>query len=265
MTGQGASRLTTLLPLIRNVTIAGIVILTAMVILSNMGVDIAPLFAGAGSVIGLAIGFGAQTLIRDISQAVSFCSMMHFAAANISNSTASKEPWRRFSLRSFQLRHHNGPLHTIPFGEIKQLTNFSRDWVMMKLPLRLTYDTNVERVRKLVKKLGQRLLEHPDIGHLFLQPLKSQGVYKMEDSAMIVRVKFMTKPGDQFVTRKVVYQEIRDLFENEGIKFAHKEVTVRMAEEPVKPLTDKEKVGVAAAARTAVDDEVQPAAVDDGP
>lgn len=264
MSGQGASRLTTLLPLIRNVMIAGIVILTAMVILSNMGVDIAPLFAGAG-VIGLAIGFGAQTLIRDIFSGGFFLFDDAFRRGEYIELDSIKGTVEKISLRSFQLRHHNGPLHTIPFGEIKQLTNFSRDWVMMKLPLRLTYDTNVEHVRKLVKKLGQKLLEHPDIGHLFLQPLKSQGVYKMEDSAMIVRIKFMTKPGDQFVTRKVVYQEIRDLFENEGIKFAHKEVTVRMADEPETPLTNRQKAGVAAAARSAADDEMQPAAVDDGP
>ncbi|MEX0347003.1 MAG: mechanosensitive ion channel family protein [Rhizobiaceae bacterium] len=267
MGGQGASRLTTLLPLIRNVMIAGIVVLTAMVILSNMGVDIAPLFAGAG-VIGLAIGFGAQTLIRDIFSGGFFLFDDAFRRGEYIELDGIVGTVEKISLRSFQLRHHNGPLHTVPFGEIKQLTNFSRDWVMMKLPLRLTYDTDVERVRKLVKKLGQRLLEHPDVGHLFLQPLKSQGVYKMEDSAMIVRVKFMTKPGDQFVTRKVVYQHIRELFEQEGIKFAHKEVTVRLADEPQRPLTPKEEKAVAAAARASVDadmDDLESVASDDGP
>ena len=89
------------------------------------------------------------------------------------------------SIRSMQLRHHNGPLNTVPFGEIRQLTNFSRDWVMMKLPLRVTYDTDVEKLRKLVKKLGQDLLQDPELGPKFLQPLKSQGVIQMEDSAMI--------------------------------------------------------------------------------
>ncbi|MEM9737099.1 MAG: mechanosensitive ion channel family protein, partial [Pseudomonadota bacterium] len=132
------------------------------------------------------------------------------------------------SLRSFQLRHHLGMLHTIPFGEIQYLTNFSRDWVMMKLPLRVTYDTDVEKVRKLIKKLGQQLLEDPVVGDNFIQPLKSQGVIQMDDSAMIIRVKFMTKPGDQWVVRKRVFQEIRDLFDREGIKFAHREVTVRI-------------------------------------
>lgn len=267
MGGQGASRLTTLLPLIRNVMIAAIIVLTAMIILSNMGVDIAPLFAGAG-VIGLAIGFGAQTLIRDIFSGGFFLFDDAFRRGEYIELDGIVGTVEKISLRSFQLRHHNGPLHTVPFGEIKQLTNFSRDWVMMKLPLRLTYDTDVERVRKLVKKLGQRLLEHPDVGHLFLQPLKSQGVYKMEDSAMIVRVKFMTKPGDQFVTRKVVYAHIRELFEQEGIKFAHKEVTVRLADEPQRPLTEKEQKAVSAAARASVDadmDDLESVASDDGP
>ncbi len=265
MGGPGASRLTTLLPLVRNVMVSGIVVLTVMVILSNMGVDIAPLFAGAG-VIGLAIGFGAQTLIRDIFSGGFFLFDDAFRKGEYIEMDGIQGTVEKISLRSFQLRHHNGPLHTIPFGEITRLTNFSRDWVMMKLPLRLTYDTDVERVRKLIKKLGQKLLEHPDVGHLFLQPLKSQGVYKMEDSAMIVRVKFMTKPGDQFVTRKVVYAHIRELFEQEGIKFAHKEVTVRLAEEPTRPLTDRERKAISAAAREVADaDEMESAPVDDGP
>ncbi|MGI9352503.1 MAG: mechanosensitive ion channel family protein [Rhizobiaceae bacterium] len=259
MSGKSASRLGTLLPLVRNVLIATIIILSVMVILSNLGVDIAPLFAGAG-VIGLAVGFGAQTLIRDIFSGGFFLFDDAFRKGEYIELGEIRGTVEKISLRSFQLRHHNGPLHTIPFGEITQLTNYSRDWVMMKLPLRLTYDTDVERVRKLVKKLGQRLLEHQEVGELFLQPLKSQGVYRMEDSAMIIRVKFMTKPGDQFVTRKVVYAAIRDLFEQEGIRFASKEVTVRLAEEPSKPLTDTEKSAIAAAARRVQDDDEAAAA-----
>jgi len=254
--GAGVSRLGTLLPLVRNVILVVIVIFSAMLVLSNAGVNIAPLFAGAG-VIGLAVGFGAQTLIRDIFSGGFFLFDDAFRKGEYIELGDIRGTVEKISLRSFQLRHHNGPLHTIPFGEITQLTNYSRDWVMMKLPLRLTYDTDVERVRKLIKKLGQSLLDHPEVGHLFLQPLKSQGVYAMEDSAMIMRVKFMTKPGDQFVTRKVVYAAIRDLFEAEGIRFANREVTVRLAEEPVKPLTDTEKTAIASAAQSAIEAEVQ--------
>lgn len=129
---------------------------------------------------------------------------------------------------------------------------------MMKLPLRVTYDTDVEKVRKLVKKLGQRMLEDPEIGHQFLQPLKSQGVIEMQDSAMIIRVKFMTKPGDQWVIRKKVYSEIRRLFVEEGIKFAHKEVTVRIADNQAEGLSREQKIEIAgAAALIAIDEKEQ--------
>ena len=253
--GAGATRMATLLPILRYILIAVIFSIAGMVILSRLGVDIGPLFAGAG-VVGIAVGFGAQKLITDIFSGAFFLLDDAFRKGEYVEIEGIKGVVEKISIRSFQLRHHLGALHTIPFGEIKQLTNYSRDWVLMKLPLRVTYDTDVDRVRKLVKKLGQELLEHPQVGHTFMQPLKSQGVYKMEDSAMIIRVKFMTKPGEQFVTRKVVYEAIQDLFAREGIHFAHKEVTVRLADDQrVDDLSEQEKKAVTAAARSVLDQE----------
>ncbi|HSO46465.1 MAG TPA: mechanosensitive ion channel domain-containing protein, partial [Rhizobiaceae bacterium] len=253
--GVGTTRLGTLLPLLRNVFIAGIFAVAGMIILSNLGVDIAPLFAGAG-VIGLAIGFGAQTMIRDIFSGGFFLFDDAFRKGEYIELGDIRGTVEKISLRSFQLRHHNGPLHTVPFGEISRLTNYSRDWVIMKLPLRLTYDTDVDRVRKLVKKLGIELLKHPEVGSHFLQPLKSQGVVEMDDSAMIVRVKFMTKPGDQWQTRKVVYSAIQELFHREGIRFANREVTVRIEGRGSAVDLDDEAVekAASAAARQVVDD-----------
>lgn len=251
-----SSRLATLLPLFRNFLFIVIAVIAGMIALSELGVDIAPLFAGAG-VIGLAIGFGAQTMIRDIFSGAFFLMDDAFRKGEYIDIGSIKGTVEKISIRSMQLRHHMGALHTIPFGEIHHLTNYSRDWVMMKLPLRVTYDTDVETVRKLIKTLGQELLEHPEEGPKFVQPLKSQGVYKMEDSAMIIRVKYMTKPGDQFTTRKLVYAKIRELFEREGIRFAHRQVTVQVAGQPDgKPLTEAEKDAVAGAA--APEDETVP-------
>ena len=256
--GHGATRLGTLLPIIRLAAKTTIVVIVGMIVLSNLGVDIAPLFAGAG-VVGLAVGFGAQTLIRDIFSGGFFLFDDAFRKGEYIELGDVRGTVEKISLRSFQLRHHNGPLHTIPFGEIKQLTNYSRDWVIMKLPLRLTFDTDIEKVRKLVKKLGQQLLEHPEVGRNFLQPLKSQGVVQMDDSAMILRVKFMTKPGDQWVTRKVVYASIQELFHREGIHFANREVTVRIADVANRPhdrpLSEEEKEHAAAAAARSLQDE----------
>ncbi len=254
--GMGVSRIATLLPLIRMALMITIVTMTVMVALSELGVDIGPLLAGAG-VIGLAIGFGAQTLVRDIISGAFFLADDAFRRGEYIDVGAVKGTVEKISLRSMQLRHHNGPLNTIPFGEIQQLTNFSRDWVTMKLPLRVTYDTDVEFVRKLIKRIGQELLKDPEIGPLFLEPLKSQGVIQMEDSAIIIRVKFKTRPGKQFVVRKTVYNRIQDAFMEHGIKFAHKEVTVRVAESP-RPLSEPEKGAVAGAAVRSTETE-QPA------
>ncbi|WP_187968075.1 mechanosensitive ion channel family protein [Aquibium microcysteis] len=252
--GKSQSRLATLLPIFRNVIVSLLAVLGTMVVLANLGVDVGPLFAGAG-VVGIAVGFGAQTLIRDIFSGAFFLVDDAFRKGEYIEVGSVKGVVEKISMRSFQLRHHLGAVHTVPFGEITQLTNYSRDWVMMKLPLRLTYDTDVEKVRKLVKKIGARLLEDPVVGHLFLQPLKSQGVYAMEDSAMIIRVKFMTRPGDQFVTRKVVYAAIREVFSREGIRFAHREVTVRLADgQKADELTKEQKDAITGSVRAVIDD-----------
>ena len=252
--GAGASRLATLLPILRWVLVAIVVVAAVIVVLSQFGVDIGPLLASAG-VIGIAVGFGAQKLIQDVFSGAFFLLDDAFRRGEYIEVEGTKGTVEKISIRSFQLRHHLGALHTLPFGEIKQLTNYSRDWVLMKLPLRVTYDTDVEKVRKLIKKLGQQLLEHPEVGHTFMQPLKSQGVYRMEDSAMIIRVKFMTKPGEQFVTRKVVYAAIQELFARENIRFAHKEVTVRLAEGEGENLSAEQRKAVTAAAREVIDAE----------
>jgi small-conductance mechanosensitive channel len=255
--GAAASRLGTLLPLFRTFVLLVIAVTATLLFFMELGVNVAPLFAGAG-VVGLAIGFGAQSLVRDILSGIFFLSDDAFRKGEYIDVGDVKGTVEKISLRSFQLRHHLGALNTIPFGEIKHLTNYSRDWVMMKLPLRLTYDTNVDKVRKLVKKLGVKLLDHETEGYKFVQPLKSQGVYMMEDSAMIIRVKFMTRPGDQWTTRKLVYSEIRQLFEENGIKFAHKDVTVRLPEmqnRDVSSLSDDEKRAIGAAARRTIDEE----------
>ncbi|MEP3331737.1 mechanosensitive ion channel family protein [Sedimentitalea sp.] len=249
-----ASRLATLLPLFRGAILAIVLVSIALIALLELGINVSPLFAGAG-VVGLAVGFGAQTLVRDIFSGAFFLIDDAFRKGEYIDIGDVKGTVEKISVRSFQLRHHLGALNTIPFGEIKVLTNYSRDWVIMKLPLRVTYDTDVERVRKLIKKLGQELLEDPVIGDNFIQPLKSQGVIEMQDSAMIIRVKFMTKPGDQWLVRKKVYEDIRALFAREGIHFAHREVTVRLADAKQDDLTLAQKEAVAGAVHGAIDED----------
>jgi len=115
----------------------------------------------------------------------------------------------KISIRSMQLRHHNGPAHTVPFGEIRQLTNDSRDWHIMKFELRLPFETDINRIRKIIKKTGEEMMEDADLGPKMLGPLKSQGVNRMDDSALIIRCKVPCVPGEQFKVRREAYTRIQ--------------------------------------------------------
>lgn len=220
-----ASRLQTLLPLFGKALLAAITVIAALLVLSSLGVNIAPLIAGAG-VVGIALGFGAQTLVRDMLSGVFLLLEDAFRVGEYVDVGSAKGTVENISLRYLRLRHHLGQINTIPFGEIRTLTNFSRDWAIMKLELRVPYAADLEKVRKIVKSVGQELLTHPEFGRSFLQPLKSRGVHRMDDSAFIIRVKFMAKPGEQFVLRREVFRRIQQAFAAEGIEFAPRRVIV---------------------------------------
>jgi small-conductance mechanosensitive channel len=117
-------------------------------------------------------------------------------------------------------------VYTIPFGDMGSVQNFSRDYIITKLDVRVRYDADVDKIRKIVKKINIELQEHEEIGPLLLSKIKSQGVREMDDSAMILRVKFKTKPGDQFIVRRELYRLIQERFQEAGVEFAHKNVTV---------------------------------------
>ena len=257
---KGASRAATLLPLFRSFAFGVIAITCFFTAAASMGVNVAPLIAGAG-VIGIAIGFGAQTLVRDVMSGVFFLIDDAFRRGEYVEIGSTMGTVERISVRSLQLRHHKGAVHTIPFGEIQTLTNYSRDWVIMKLPLRLTFDTDPAQVKKIIKKIGAEMMEDPELGPKLQEPPKSQGVIQMEDSAMILRVKFMATPGEQWVLRRELLHRIRSAFEEAGIRFANREVTVHVtADAP--PAHAAEAAG-AAARRLLEEEQTAPAAPKD--
>ncbi|MFT6914051.1 MAG: small-conductance mechanosensitive channel [Motiliproteus sp.] len=251
MGGTGLSRVRTLLPLFRRTFQIALATITSMVALSSMGVDIAPLLAGAG-VLGLAIGFGSQALVRDIVSGVFFLIDDAFRLGEYIDVGDVKGTVEQMSIRSLRLRHHLGAVHTVPFGEIKTLTNFSRDWVIMKLKFRVPFDTDVLLVKKLFKKIGQQLLESPEIGADFIEPFKSQGVLEVDDYGLIIRAKFTAKPGKQFMIRKEAFTRVQASFEENGIEFAKPifRVAVDHSEpkERLKTIEENAVMGVAGAA-----------------
>jgi len=223
--GLGGTRVETVLPLIRIFIKITLVVMAVLISLSALGVNIGPLIAGAG-VIGIAIGFGAQTLVRDIVSGFFYLIDDAFRIGEYVVIDQIRGTVEKISIRSFQLRHHNGPVHTIPYGEIRTLTNWSRDWAIMKLEIRVPFETDIEKVRKIIKKIGIDMMEDPQWGPLLLAPVKSQGVNRMDDSALIVRFKFTAVPGQQFLIRREAFVRIQRAFEAEGIHFAPRRVLV---------------------------------------
>ncbi|MDP6565921.1 MAG: mechanosensitive ion channel [Alphaproteobacteria bacterium] len=225
--GQPEARVHTLLPLIRKFILIVISVMVTMIALASIGVDIGPLLAGAG-VVGLAIGFGAQALVRDVVAGVFFLIDDAFRIGEyIEIDTKIRGEVEGISIRSLRLRHHRGAVITLPFGELKQITNHNRDWVIYKMPIRVAPDTDPKKLKKVIKQIGKELMAHPEHGPKMLQPLKSQGVFAIDDdSALIIRVKFMCKPREQFVLRREAYHMIQTAFAENGIQFARRKVEV---------------------------------------
>ncbi len=228
--GKPGSRIETVLPVLRGFIFVAIVAISAMTALSAVGVDIGPLLAGAG-ILGLAVGFGAQTLVKDIITGLFYLIEDAFRKGEYIQCSGGKGVVEKISLRSVQLRHHNGPVYTVPFGSMGTINNHSRDWVRVKFQIRVPFDTDLNLMRKVIKRVGQELAEDPEIGPLFLQPVKSQGVVSTDDSGFVTSVKFMSRPGEQFLIRREAYARIQKAFAENDIEFASRRVTVDSDEE----------------------------------
>ena len=228
--GSGGSRVGTLLVLLRKFILSVLFVIISLIILSSLGLDIGPLIAGAG-VIGLAIGFGSQTLVRDILSGVFFLIDDAFRVGDFIETAGTRGMVEHISLRSVKLRHPRGMVFTIPFGDMGSVQNFSRDYIITKLDVRVRYDTNIDKIRKIIKRINIELQQNEEIGSKLLGKIKSQGVREMDDSAMILRVKFKTKPGEQFVVRRELYKRIQESFREHGIEFAYRNVTVYLPPE----------------------------------
>ena len=216
---QRRSRLGTLLPILRNFLWATLAVVAILMALSAMGVAIGPLIAGAG-IAGVAIGFGAQTLVKDVLSGVFYLLDDAFRVGEYIESGSYKGTVESFSLRSVKLRHNRGPIFTVPFGVLGAVQNMSRDWVIEKLSLTITYDSDLEKARKLIKKIGLELAEDPELKAITIEPLKMQGVEDFADLGIKLTLRFKTKPGQQTTVRRRALLMIKTAFDENGIKLA---------------------------------------------
>ena len=218
-TQEASGRLRTLLPIVRGTMAVVLLVMTVLMSLSALGVQVGPLLASAG-VIGIAIGFGAQTLVRDMFSKFFYLLDDAFRVGEYIQSGNYKGTVEHLGVRSVVLRHHRGPVYTIPYGQLGAVQNQSRDWVIDKLTIGLTYDSDLDKAKKLIKKIGKDLAADPEFAPSILEPLKMQGVEAFGDFAIQIRMKMMTKPGQQFTIRRRAFALIKAAFAANGIKFA---------------------------------------------
>jgi small-conductance mechanosensitive channel len=259
--GSGLTRMATILPIMQITLHATIVVLTVLLALGELGVNTTPLLAGAG-VLGLAIGFGAQTLVKDVVSGVFFLLDDAFRMGEYVDVGGMTGTVQKISIRSMHLRDAKGPIHIVPYGSISKLTNMSRDWVIMKLKFIVPFDTDIEKVRKLFKKIGQKILTESEYADGILAPFKSQGPAEVTDVGIVIRGKFTTKPGGQWMIRREVYTEVQKAFKENGIEFARREVKVQIPD-------SRNVVGSSTEQKTVIDETVsvavEPLPTDEAP
>ncbi|TAJ24679.1 MAG: mechanosensitive ion channel [Reyranella sp.] len=214
-----ASRLRTLMPLLKVVAGSTIAVVGGLLVLSELGVNITPLIAGA-SVLGLAVSFGSQSLVRDIVSGIFFLAEDSFRIGEYVDCSKVKGTVEGFSVRSLKLRHQNGQLHIVPFGQVGHITNFSRDWTVIKFNLAFANGTDVELLRKTVKKIGTDMMEEPQFKPILMQPLKMQGVVDIKDNSLIVRFKFMARPKNPSMIQRMAVRRMYEQLPKLGIQFA---------------------------------------------
>jgi small-conductance mechanosensitive channel len=228
------TRLLTLLPLLRTTLAIVFVTLFTLSALWTLGIQIAPLLAGAG-IFGLAIGFGAQTLVRDVISGVFFLIEDVFRIGEyIESGTSTKGTVEHISFRTVALRHHNGPLTFVPYGLLGTVRNDSRDWVIDKFNIPLPLSVDSEKIRKMIKGIGEGLALDPELSPLIREPLKGK-LYRVDPGVKIFRCKFMTAPGCQFDVRTAALKKIEAALVEAGISFAGagpQTILVRRAPDP---------------------------------
>jgi small-conductance mechanosensitive channel len=220
----------TLLPMVRKFLGTVLVVMVTLIIFSSLGVDIGPLLAGAG-VIGLAIGFGAQKLVSDVFSGFFYLLDDAFRVGEYLQAGSVSGAVEAITLRNVMLRHHRGMLQIVPYSELGAITNFMRGGIVVKFNLEFPYDSDIDKIRKIIKKTGQAMLKDEEFGKDFIRPVKSQGVREITNSVMLIRVKFTAQPGTHFVIRREAYRRITEALAAKGIHYAHRKVIVELPHE----------------------------------
>lgn len=212
------ARTRTLLSLFRNAFSIVLIIIAAMLTLSQLGVDIAPLIAGAG-VVGLAVGFGSQKLVQDIITGafIQFENAMNEGdVVTVAGLTGVVD---RLTIRSVGIRDADGVYHIIPFSSVTSVSNAMRGFAFAASTVSVAYPTDIEEAKAAMKEAFDRLMDGPR-GAVILEPLEMQGVVSFSSAGVALKARIKTLPGEQWATGRLYNELVKQVFDERSIKFS---------------------------------------------
>ncbi|MGO3030190.1 mechanosensitive ion channel family protein [Pseudomonas helleri] len=225
--GLANARAQTMMPLIRNILFAAIFIIALIVALANMGMNVTPLLAGAG-VIGLAIGFGAQSLVADLITGLFIIIEDSLAIDDYVDVGGHLGTVEGLTIRTVRLRDIDGIVHTIPFSEIKSIKNYSREFGYAIFRVAIPYNMEIDDAIKLMREVGQKMRTDPLQRRNIWSPLEIQGVESFESGSAILRARFKTAPIKQWEVSRAFNLSLKRHLDEAGLDLATPRLSVQV-------------------------------------
>ena len=211
------ARVRTLLPLLRTAMLWVIVVLTALIVLSHIGIDIAPLLAGAG-VVGLAIGFGSQALVKDIISGLFILLEDQIAVGDIVDVGKDHAGVvEAITVRTIRLRDQAGTVHIVPFGEVTSVKNLTRDFAFVVARITISYNEDIDRVVEILRQVSAELMEDAAMRPLILDPFDYQGVDALDASSIVLLLRIRTVAAKQWIVGRAFNRLVKIAFEKHGV------------------------------------------------
>ena len=227
---RSGNRIRTLLPLARNAILILIIITSSIIILSEVGVNIAPLLAGAG-IIGLAIGFGAQTLVKDIITGAFIVFENTLAIGDVIEVANHSGVVEGMTIRTIKLRDLKGRIHTIPFSSVDTIVNMTRDYSYVVSEIGVSYREDTDQVINIIKTVFNIFRNDKDYKISILDELEVMGIERFDDSAVIIKVRIKTKPGLQWSINREFNRRIKYAFDQNNIEIPYPHNTIYFGED----------------------------------
>lgn len=226
-------RVKTLTGLLGTICLTLLWVVAVVMGLDQIGLDITPILASAG-IAGLAVGFGAQNLVRDVINGFFIILENQVRVGDVAVVNGTGGLVEAISFRTITLRDLTGTVHIFPNGTVTTLANMTKDWAFYVMDIGVAYKEDTDRVSAVMKEVGKELQEDPEFGPNILEPLEVLGVDQFGDSAVVVKARLKTLPIKQWMVGREYRRRLKKAFDEKGIEipFPHRTLYMGEASQP---------------------------------